>query len=276
MLKKIKKVLAKNEEFDLTGKRLFNNLRIEINANCNRSCTFCPRTFDRNRKNNKAIMPTPSVLSIINQSLEMGFNGVVGFDFYNEPTLDERLFYFLDYCKGKGLDTIVITNGDLLRKNDAYTINLFNRATKISLSLYDYEDIKGRGILVSEWEKYLEKIGVAMEKVNFVGNYFTFGNRAGLIERNGIYNHKKELDEKLPLKAACKKFLVKLNVRYDGEVAMCCEDEWVQESLGNINKSSVSEIWYGERRIGIARSLALGKRGELVPCNKCVKGAIFV
>jgi len=278
MLKQIIKFYKRKNKpvYDLTGKQLFKKLRIEINADCTRKCKFCPRTFDKKRQNNHQRMPQKKVLSIIDQSIEMGFTGEVGFDFYNEPTLDDRLLFFINYAKEKDLSVALVTNGDLLKANKEYARELFNASSNVYLSLYDYDDKKGRDLLIDQWTNFINEINIPQKKVKFKGNYFEFGNRAGSIERNDIYNHNKELDDKTPIKAACKKFISKLNIRYDGEVAICCEDAFVQCSLGNVNDLSISEIWMGDKRMRIARELAEGNRKNIIPCNKCVQSMIRI
>jgi len=275
MLSRIKKRFS-TQKFDLSGKQLFTKLRIEINSDCTRKCKFCPRTFDPERKNIHKKMPEETVLSIIDQSIEMGFKGDVGFDFYNESTMDDRLLFFINYVRDKKLPVTLVTNGDLLMVKKKYAYELLHSSTNVFISLYDYEDLEGRNQLIEKWTKFINDLKIPITKVNFKGNYFEFGNRAGSIERCDLYNYKKELDDKVPIKAACKKFLSKLNIRYDGEVAICCEDALVKCSLGNVNRYSVSDIWLGERRLQIAKQLALGNREKVSPCNMCVKGILNV
>jgi len=279
MIRFAKKILrtfhSQNRNYDLSGKSIFIHLRIEINADCNRKCYFCPRTTEALRKNNTDRMPTSTALSIIDQSLEMGFNGSVGFNVFNEPTLDDRLFYFLDYVLVKGLKNMIVTNGDTLKQNKEYTVELFKRGD-VNLSLYDYKDQKGREKLISKWKQYLINLGISEEKVTFYGDYFGFGTRAGLVCDNRVKYKIQDLNRQLPLKAACKKVLTKINIRFDGEVLLCTEDALCQCSLGNINELSLSEIWYGEKRMEIVRILAKGKRGENIPCNQCDSSPLYI
>lgn len=273
MLRKVG-LTASPKRYDLSAKQIFRDLRVEINSDCNRSCSFCPITYDLSRKNKQEKMPTATVKSIIDQAVEMGFSGRVGFSFENEPTLDDRLFYFLDYANSKGLKTMMATNGDTLKADKDYTINLFNRVTtKVGISIYDYKDMKGREELIAQWLEYLRELNIPRDKVKFGGNYFRFPPRPNL---KGKWECKDELDRVTPMEAACRKFLDKLNIRYDGEVPICCDDALVQCSMGNINDASLSEIWWGRRRMELAKLLAAGKREAIVPCNRCLRSAINI
>ncbi len=76
---------------------LFERLQIESQSNSNRSCWFCPRTYDRSGKYldvaGKPIfneMPTEKILDLLDQAHAMGFRGRVAFYHYSEPLLDKR------------------------------------------------------------------------------------------------------------------------------------------------------------------------------------------
>ena len=114
----------------------FKNLRIEINSDCNRRCQFCPRDKDETRwltndKGRKKLigksMTDDMVYSILEQNVTQGFNATVGFDFYNEPTMDPRLFSFLDFALSTGCPTEIVTNGDTLKKDKEYAKSVLGK-----------------------------------------------------------------------------------------------------------------------------------------------------
>jgi hypothetical protein len=72
------------------GIPLFERLLIESQSNCNRSCWFCPRTYDRSGKFLHAVgksqlnqMPTEKILDLLDQAQALGFKGGVGFHHYS-------------------------------------------------------------------------------------------------------------------------------------------------------------------------------------------------
>jgi len=258
----------------------FKNLRIEINSDCNRRCQFCPRDKDDTRwkvdKNNKKklvykLMKDELVYSILDQNVSQGFNAAVGFDFYNEPTMDDRLFKFLEFTLNTGCKTEIVTNGDTIKKDKDYAHEFFKRVSFTNISLYDYRDLEGRKKLMSWWEDYLADLKISKHRYRLVGEYFNFGNRAGTVDRKDKFMNGAHLDSKVPLSANCAKIHAKMNIRYDGEIPICCEDALVQHSLGNVNKNTLSEIWYGPEMINATMLLAKGKRSAISPCDKCVK-----
>ena len=258
----------------------FKAIRIEINSDCNRKCLFCPRGQDKtrwkiNQKGRKELinltMPDELVYSILDQNVQQGFNGTVGFDFYNEPTLDDRLFKFLEYARKTKCPTEIVTNGDTIKKDKNYAIEFFKLVSFTNISLYDYKDMDGRNKLIRWWKNYLSEINLPKDRYRLVGEYFNFGNRAGVVDRRDKYMGGAHLDDKVPLSANCRRIHTKMNIRYDGEVPICCEDALVQHSLGNVNNNSLKDIWYGKRMQIATDVLAAGKRSDITPCDKCVK-----
>jgi len=258
----------------------FKNLRIEINSDCNRRCVFCPRGIDStrwvvNEKGRKKLinkhMPSDLVYSILDQNKLQGFDAKVSFIFYNEPTLDERLFDFIDYADKIKTDMLLITNGDKIKKDEKYAKELFKKNISVNISLYDYKDNKGAIKLINFWNNYLDSLKVSRNKYKLYAEYLSFGDRAGLVQA-GKANKTSNLYNQVPLNFDCKKIHSKMNIRYDGEVPICCEDASVQYSLGNVNNNSLSEIWYGEKMKIATKILSQGKRSDIKPCNKCIKG----
>src|SRR5262245_46270211 len=104
---------------------LFERLQIESQSNCNRSCWFCPRTYDRSGKyldgEGKAVlrrMETGKILGLLDQAVEMGFAGMVGFHHYSEPLLDPRNPELAREARARGMVPYLHTDGDVLRGND--------------------------------------------------------------------------------------------------------------------------------------------------------------
>src|SRR5215467_15965885 len=104
---------------------LFERLLIESQSNCNRSCWFCPRTYDRSGKyldpaGTPVInqMSTEKVLDLLEQAQAMGFTGRVAFHHYSEPMLDKRNIFFAKEAAKRGMKPYLHTNGDALKRDD--------------------------------------------------------------------------------------------------------------------------------------------------------------
>jgi radical SAM protein with 4Fe4S-binding SPASM domain len=73
----------------------------------------------------------------------------------------------------------------------------------------------------------------------------------------------------LPVKAACSKIVKKVDVRYDGEIVMCCLDYYALHSLGNTNDQNIIDVWYSEKKRQQLADLAKGNRSKYELCSKC-------
>src|SRR5689334_20858933 len=125
---------------------LFERMLIESQSNCNRSCWFCPRTYDRSGKylneSGKPVlnqMPTEKILDILDQAQALGFKGSVGFHHYSEPLLDKRNIMLAIEARKRGMKPDLHTNGDVLKDDDAVCESVKNVYDVIFVGLYDYE-----------------------------------------------------------------------------------------------------------------------------------------
>ena len=90
----------------------------------------------------------------------------------------------------------------------------------------------------------------------------------GYTNRAGYVNHVEEQFE-LPVKATCSKIVKKIDVRYDGEVVMCCLDYYGLHTLGNIKDKSIIDIWYSDMKRQQLEDLEKGNRAKYRLCSKC-------
>ena len=68
--------------------------------------------------------------------------------------------------------------------------------------------------------------------------------------------------------ARCAKPFRELSFRWDGGVAICCDDWPGQYKIGNINEMGLLEIWHHPRFDAARRKLYHGQR-DFGPCNGC-------
>jgi MoaA/NifB/PqqE/SkfB family radical SAM enzyme len=95
---------------DNNGKLINPEVRIETTTHCNASCTICPREKLTRPKIN---MLFDDFINLVDQAKDMGAKtiGVFGF---GEPLTDMGLEEKISYCRLRGLETFVTTNGTLM------------------------------------------------------------------------------------------------------------------------------------------------------------------
>lgn len=133
-------------------------LMIETKSVCNMHCRFCPYPIMDSKGSELSNEEVFRIIDSIDPS-DSRLEGIY-FEKYNEPLLDNRLFGFVEYAKGKGFRVQVITNGLLLGSKDIRTRLLEAEPTRILISLQvinknTFSD--SRGIPYS-FEKYKEGI----------------------------------------------------------------------------------------------------------------------
>lgn len=236
---------------------LFERISIESNSYCNRFCSFCTRTYD-NRE--KVRMPTELIFKTLYELNEVNFQGLISFHFYNEVFTDKRIFELFEKCVELGLNNYLVTNGDFLTAENVERLSRYN-IKEFTLSLYDSkdsEDFKHRS------KEYIRKYNLDQYSWELI----ILNGGEGFTNRAGYVNYTEEKYD-LPVKAACSKIVKKVDVRYDGEVVMCCLDYFGLHSIGNVKDENIIDIWYNDKRRKQLKDLAEGKREKYKLCSGC-------
>lgn len=201
-----------------------------------------------NHVNAKEIMPGYKVYQIIDELAQDGYAGSICFHIYNEPTMDPRLFMFIQYAKKQMPDCKVriYSNG--------YYLN--------QIMIEEFYDI-GADILtttgygVKEYERLVDL------DVSYPFNV-VWGN---LDERMDWY---KEENKGHNLRNPhCYTFLDQVCIYSNGEIGTCCLDYKTPYKLGNIFEASLKEILNSSHLIEFQDELICGDRSRFPLCGNC-------
>lgn len=72
-----------------------------------------------------------------------------------------------------------------------------------------------------------------------------------------------------PLRERCAKPFREMSVRYDGRIAICCDDWRGQYIIDNVNSTPLDALWNHPRMHAARRALYHARRDLLTPCNVC-------
>ena len=253
---------------------LFERLQIESQSNCNRSCWFCPRTYDRSGKyldaEGRAVfheMPTAKILDLLDQAQAMGFEERVAFYHYSEPLLDKRNIMLAREARKRGMKPYIHTNGDVLRGDDALCAEIKHSYVFIVVGLYDYQTNEELEAAKTYWRERLAGTAVEFSPIGLgeVLSAHSIGVPRALVPQDSRMGR---LDLRYP-NAPCHRPLIRLLIRYDGEMCLCCEDTSGAFKLGNVFERSLEQLWYSDRHIEIIESLMGGKRENYDLCRNC-------
>jgi radical SAM protein with 4Fe4S-binding SPASM domain len=252
---------------------LFERLLIESQSNCNRSCWFCPRTYDRSGKYLDSAgkpqliqMPTEKILDLLDQAQALGFRGGVGFHHYSEPLLDKRNVMLAKEARRRGMKPDLHTNADVLEHDDAMCEELKQVYGLIVVGLYDYRTNEELEEAKRYWRHRLAGANLKFSAIGLSGNPST--NSIG-IPRALVPADSRLAPDFTYANAPCHRPLIRMIIRYDGEVCNCCEDMTGTFKLGNVYEHSVEELWYSDHHVQVVKDLIGGRRDKYDLCRKC-------
>lgn len=264
-----------------------NSIQCEASEGCNLYCDFCGLQGIREKMvKNYKFMAVETADSLFKQVAELGWNPRVEFANHGEPTLNPNLVDFIRIVRKylPKVSIMVTTNGGgLLRGGNSATHiqGLFNAGLNI-LALDDY---KGVGIVPKIREKLHELTGVEIFEypANPLGNPHIRAkpNKRMVTIIEDISVAVKGVHSQLnnhagagsaPNQSAagkkCAKPFRELSVRWDGNVAVCCNDWRGFYRVGNVVTDGLDKVWNGSA-MGAARTKLYHGQRDFGPCNGC-------
>ncbi len=258
------------------------SLIIEPTNTCNLRCTFCFVTEGMTREG--GFMEFDLFKKIIDDSPDLEHLCMHN---WGEPLLHKDIFRMIEYAKNKGVNYVVMnTNGTLL------TNKMIDQIVDSKLDIIRFsidgsaETFKRvRGVELQNIEQNINKLKKVKEKrrpklkmgVVFTVEEDTEGDAEDYITHwEKIVDHVR-LQPKLitsPRTEVCPepfgKDYGKLVVLWDGRVIPCCVDYNANLTIGNIQNSTIEDLWNGE---AIERLRDQHLRGEFpetcANCNEC-------
>jgi len=272
-------------------------VQIELVEGCNLSCGFCGLNGIRDQSSDRLkklkFMTEGTLRSLMEQMVSAGWNPRVEFAVHGEPTLHPKLIKMIEIARvsAPGFQLMMTSNGGglLAKPGPRQRIReLFDAGLNV-LALDDYENVK----IVSKIREALAEPteDMMLEDVQFFeypenpkgspharrplksrvvtfiasidkadkGNHATLNNHAGA----GAPPLKE------PMKARCAKPFRELTVRWDGNVAISCNDWRGEFKCGNVVKHGLHVVWHSPQLNAARRFLMQGDRASIPPCSRC-------
>lgn len=228
---------------------------------CNGICPFCPVNVNElQRPYHK--MTENLFRKIIDDLAQMDYRGNISLYSNNEPFLDERIIEFHEYAYDKlpKAKHCLFTNGSLL------TLDKFKAIIPYLdyLHIDNYNDDKLVNEKLRPVYDYLESHKELYEKVNFA---FRMQNEV-LSSRGGQAPNKKNVRLSGSETTLCLLPWRMMVVRPDGKVSLCCNDALGKYTLGDLNETTISEIWNSDCYEQIRKKMLRGRK-KLNLCNMC-------
>lgn len=265
------------------------SIQIELNEGCNLGCNFCGlRGMRENGTKPWKRMKRDTAQRIIEEIKRVGWHSRIIFSMHGEPTLNPNVVKIIAMFR-KALPTTVMS----MMSNGYGIVHGFGDiSTEQTIServgklmgaglndlIIDYYSAKGDAKTIEDALKGSEfKIEHLAPKVPLysprAGHFRVLFNppiqKEGAINRH-LCNHcgaAGPLDMSYQGKRCARPFR-ELSIRYDGSVAICCNDFRGEYPIGNIMDQSIEDIWYS-KRFEAARILLYAGQRSFKPCLGC-------
>jgi MoaA/NifB/PqqE/SkfB family radical SAM enzyme len=246
-------------------------VQIESTNICNAKCVFCPRD-DMHRR--QGIMTFDLYTKIVDECVELGITHVRVHN-YGEPFVDRRLVEKVRYAKQKGIQEVgMISNGSLITEEvargmidaglDAINISVdasgkeVFESTRIGLK-YDkvIANIERLVRIRAESGKHRPKLILSFVRQNNSADEQAFIEHwrkiADKIHITDLHNWGGTLNQESDVNYPCYRPWLTFTVLWDGRVSLCCADFDGHTILGDMNTSSIKDIWNNERFLSVRR-----------------------
>lgn len=270
-------------------------VRYEVTDHCNAECIMCPRDLHKLGRPH-GIMDLEKYKKSIDEVVDLGCRQVVLTGF-GEPMVDKTLEKKVQYAKGKGLRTYIISNGSLLTRQRAVRL-IEAGLDELRLSYYGMRKESYERVMVGlNYEVTMSNLLGFLEARNQKGskkprleiNWLVLPEnqedtdsfrkfwepRADAIEiwkphNFGDGRSYRQRYEEAAMKNTCgRPENGPLQIQWDGEVIPCCYDYNNQIVLGNAFQQPVLEILNGDK-YELLRYAHREKQFQLFPyCNQC-------
>lgn len=270
-------------------------VKVELSEGCNLACVFCGINGIRERPGkiyNFMTIDTATAIAMQLAALQKQerWNMRIEYTMHGEPSMNPQhptiIGIFRRYLPKTQL-MLTSNGGGMLRNTAAHINDLFlNRGLNI-LALDDYEDvlivgkIRDRTLLdlhpSIRWYEYpADKEGnphrrhpVSSRMVTVIRD-LQVNSKAKAGTHSNIVNHcgaggPRDLST---MGRKCAKPFRELAIRWNGEVAACCDDWRGEFKAGNIRDLSIGTIWQGARFMALRKKVLAGER-DFGPCLGC-------
>lgn len=238
---------------------LFSEIEIETINRCNGRCSFCPVNVKSDIRK-KTVMTDQMFKQIIDELANIDYRGRISLFSNNEPLLDVSIISKYRYVRERLPLAFVhiYTNGTLLTLRnfeqlieyvDEFIVDCYSDVFELKDNLREIKEyVESRG-------EIKHKFVIWMRKENEI-----LTSRGGEAPNRNLVSDMTGKTCALPFQ--------QMIIRPTGEVSLCCNDPYGKYTLGDVNKNSLVDIWFGEQFTNIRKNMVSG-RENLEKCSSC-------
>ena len=259
-----------------------NAVQIELAQGCNLGCDFCGIHAIGYAKQQRGIdcMTLATAENIAGQVAELGWAARIEFAMHGEPTMNPQAADIVGIFR-KHLPKaylMLCSNGGGLLKNPTARIDALFNAGLNTLALDNYQAVNIVPKLIAGYtgnvptlrypdmpdanphRRHRNQLISIVRDISIAddGTHSSLNNHAGSAA---------PLNDHAAGKRCAKPFR-EMSIRWDGNVAICCNDWPGVYHCGNVLRTSIGMVWQGAAFHAARQMLLLGRR-EFKPCQGC-------
>lgn len=250
----------------MTEVPLFKLIEIETYNRCNGVCEFCPvnKYMDKRKEH---LMEEELFYKIISDLERLKYEGRISLFSNNEPLLDKRIFEFSKY----------------LRKHlPKARIHMFTNGTLFTLNKFEILIPELDELIIDNYTQNLKLIKPIEEIRTYCENYPELKKKVSIIlrkpkelltSRGGDAPNRTK--KNIYYGISCAFPFQQMIVRPTGEVSLCCNDPLGKNTMGDLNKESIIDVWYGKRFQAVRESIKKG-REYVEHCRYCDTFSLYL
>lgn len=278
------------------------HLDIETTDLCNLRCPMCSRTImdDHDNPNKKKYITKEEYIDIINQAVEHGVKSIK-LQYLGEPLLHKDVVFQVEYAKKKGIiDVMFNTNAVLLTKElgkqlleagldklfisfDAVNPRLYEQQRvgttigKVIDNIYNFiklrDEISPRTFIRLSMVMYDDPIW----KEQFDAMKVMWN---GLVDAlgYGIFNERdkyKRVEFEKVDGFVCEQLFQRMFLKCNGNVTICCTDEYDTFDIGNWREKKLYDLWNSEKYKQIREDHINNRYDKYETCKKCFMPDVY-
>lgn len=232
---------------------VFTNIAIETTSFCNRGCDFCPVGHERRPVKQMSLLMYEDILQ---QLATLKYVGHISLHWFNEPLADKRIVTWIALARQACPESHIYfaSNGDLLNRN------LFDCLVRAGLDL----------IRVSQYDGHVRHgIQEILDDGLHLSHLHVQVKQAEDLQsaRAGALPHLQVLQAPLPVR--CIRPDEQLVIAATGEVPLCANDYFISQRIGNVEQTSLLDLW-NHPQLRLAReALRRADRTQFPICRAC-------
>ena len=301
-------------KFQLTQEEFPGVIGLEVTSFCNLRCPMCPRTFSSRQWNHMPFDVFKRLIDEIRPYDEKGMIEQIGLQGYGEIFLHPNWFEIVEYASPRITKALLRldTNGTMMKAPiidklfQSQLRNLIISVDGVDETSYNYlraggnfkqvieniqlfiakrklEPTKGPTVQIQiiesdysrpylpEFKKFWTEQLQGVERMSI--NVIPFHNFAGQI-KDEHFDAVKETG--LHFNLPCHRLTYEMEISADGVTSVCCLDSERQLAIGNVNHTSISEMWHGPKVTAYREQMKRARYGTMALCQTCPHSQKFV